>query len=218
MNFIRKIISYIKALFLSGLFTILPIILTTSVLIFTYSFIANWLAPLRKMAPSYLQKIPGTEFAIVTIFIMAIGFLLKLFFITPIVQWFEGLINRIPLIRSIYSSSKTLVEFFNVKDPSDKRKKVVLVEFPRKGVFNVGFLLEPATDNFQKLIPDDRIDTTKKYYKIFMPNSPSPATGYFLIMSEDEIIQTDLTFDEAIKSIVSCGLITPKKLNGNDNK
>ena len=212
MNFFRKIVSHIKSLFLSGLFTILPVIATVFIVTFTYAFIANWLVPLRRLQPLYLQKIPGFEFVIVTVFILTIGFLLKLFFITPIVHWFENLIKKIPVIRTIYSSSKILVNFFNVPDPASKKRKVILIEFPRKGLFNIAFLLEPATNSFQKLIPSDKISPGKTYYKVLMPNSPNPTSGYFLIVSEDEIIPTNLTFEEAIKAIVSCGLITPESL------
>lgn len=211
-SFLYRIVSHLKSLFLSGLFMILPIIATVFIVTFTYAFIANWLAPLRRLQPPYLAKIPGFEFLIVTVFILIIGFLLKLFFITPIVHWFENLIKRIPVIRSIYTSSKILVNFFNVPDPKSKKRKVILIEFPRKGLFNIAFLLEPATDSFQKLIPPDKIVPGKTYYKVLMPNSPNPTSGYFLTVSEDEIIPTNLTFEEAIKAIVSCGLITPASL------
>ena len=105
-----------------------------------------------------------------------------------------------------------MVDFFNVPAKEYKKRKDILFQFPRKRLFNIGFLLEPATDSFQKLIPKEMQEPGKTYYKVFMPNSPSPMTGYFLILSEDEIIHTDMTFDEAIKTIVSCGLITPDSL------
>lgn len=208
----KRIISQIKSFFLHGLFTILPIVVTVFIISFTYTIVSQWLEPLRKIQPQFLQKIPASEFIVVTIFIMALGLLLKLFFITPIVHWFEGLITKIPFIRTVYSSSKTLVDFFNVPSKQYKTKKVVLIQFPKKGIFNIAFLLEPATDNFQKLIPEEMQEKDTIYYKIFMPNSPNPTTGYFFILPETEIIQTDMTFDEAIKAIVSCGLITPKSL------
>ena len=209
---VSKVFSYIKTLFFSGLFTLLPIILTVFILTFTYSFIARWLKPLKEAEPLFLQKFPGSEFVLVTLFILFVGVLLKLFFITPIVHKFEKLIKKIPFIRSIYSSSKALVDFFNVPAKSTKKRTVILIEFPSKGFFNIAFLLEEATDNFQKLIPPEKLLPGKKYYKIFMPNSPNPTSGYFLILPEDEIIFTDMTFDEAIKAVVSCGLITPDSI------
>jgi uncharacterized membrane protein len=159
-----------------------------------------------------LQKIPGSEFILVTLFILMLGFFLKVFFISPIVHWFENLIKKIPFIRNVYSASKALVNFFNVPERTSKKRKVILIEFPRRGLFNIAFLLESATDDFQNLIPKEKLIPGKKYFKVFMPNSPTPTSGYFLTLCEDEIIPTDITFEEAIKAIVSCGLITPESI------
>lgn len=211
-NIFRRFISYFKALFLRGLFTILPIILTIALISFTYDIIARWLRPLRNIQPSCFQRIPGTEFIIITLLLLIIGFLVRLFFIMPIVHWFENLITKIPFIRTVYSSSKTLVDFFNVPKKEYNKRKVILMQFPRKGFFNIAFLLGPAADNFQKVIPESEQKPGQNYYKVFMPNSPNPTTGYFFILSEDEIFPTDMTFDEAIKAVVSCGLITPRSI------
>lgn len=167
---------------------------------------------LRRISPLYLQRIPGSEFVIVTVAILLLGLLLRMMFITPIIHWVEHLIKKIPIIRSIYQSSKTLVEFFSSADGIGKTKKVVLIEFPRKGLFNIAFLLEPATDNYARIIPEEKKRPGATYYKVFMPNSPTPASGYFFILPDDEITHTDMTFDEAIKAIVSGGLITPESL------
>jgi|SaaInlLV_10m_DNA_2_1039722.scaffolds.fasta_scaffold00942_9 uncharacterized membrane protein len=212
MNIFKKILSKIKSLFLSGLFTILPIILTVFIVTFTYDLLSRWLKPLRGILPTQFRNIPGFEFLIVTISILIIGIFIKSLFISPIVSWFEKLIGKIPMVRTIYSSSKILVDFFNVPNPTEVKRKVVLIEFPRKNCFNIAFLLEDACNSFEKLIPQEKKKDNLKYYKIFMPNSPNPTSGYFLILPEDEIIHTNLTFEEAIKTVVSCGLITPESL------
>lgn len=209
---VHSFFSHLKSLFLGGLFTILPIIFTAFIVTFTYSFIARWLQPLRTIEPLYLQKIPGSEFIIVTLSILLLGFLAKLVFITPIIHWFERMIKKIPIVRAIYTSSKTLVNFFSAPETKETKRKIVLIEFPRPGLFNLAILLEPATDNFQKLIPAEKLRPNTTYYKIFMPNSPNPTSGYFLILPENEITHTNLTFDEAIKAIVSGGLVTPESL------
>ncbi|MCK4651388.1 DUF502 domain-containing protein [Candidatus Babeliales bacterium] len=208
LDIFENIFSFLKSLFLNGLFTILPITATIFFMHFTYNLLVGWLYPLKKMEPLFLQKIPGAEIIIVTLLILLIGALVKLLIITPIIHRIEKIIAKIPLIRTIYSSAKIVVNFFNIPDPTHTRKKVVLIQFPKKGYYNIAFLLESAQDNFKKLIPDDE----KKYVKIFMPNSPTPATGYFFILPEDEIIPTDITFEEAIQTIVSCGLITPETI------
>ena len=138
---------------------------------------------------------------------------LKIFLAKTIIHYFEHLINKIPLIRVIYSAAKILVDFFKMPSSTSKPKTVVLIPFPRNGQFHLAFLLESADDTYKKLLPPHHCkDPNEKYFKVFMPNSPNPTSGYFFIMPESDIIPTDITFEEAIKTLVSCGLITPESL------
>ena len=212
---VEKTSNLLKSLFLNGLFAILPITATLFFLHFTYNLLIKWLRPLKQLEPTSLQKIPGAEIIIVTAFIFIVGALMKFFVVEPIIHKVEKIIAKIPLIRTVYSSVKILGDFFNVSNPSTDHKKVVLVNFPKKGTFNLGFQLESTGDDFQKLLTGKNQDPNKKYCKVFMPNSPNPTSGYFLILPEDEVIPTDITFEEAIKAIVSCGLITPETLRKN---
>jgi uncharacterized membrane protein len=210
--FLIKKIDSVKNLFLQGLFTVLPVFFTVSIVGFAYDFISKWLKPLKSLQPEVLRNIPGSEFIIVTLAIFLLGFVLKLFFIVPLINKIESFISHVPFVRTVYSSSKTVVNFFNISDLTNKARKVVLIEFPRKGLFNVAFLLESAEDNFQHLIPEEKRKEGKKYFKVFMPNSPNPTSGYFIVVAEDEIISTDMTLEEALKVVVSCGLITPASI------
>jgi uncharacterized membrane protein len=212
-KFFEKIGSFFKSLFVNGLITVLPITATIFLVHFTYNLLSKWLLPLKKFIPIKLHTIPGVEFILVTLLIIAIGLLVKIFIVSPIINYFEKLISKIPLIRTIYSSAKTLAQFFNISNLKQSGKEVVLIQFPRPGFYNIAFLLESAEDDFQKLIPmPAKEKATKKYYRVFMPNSPNPASGYFLVLPEDEIIHTEMTFEEAIKTVVSCGIITPESL------
>ena len=203
-------LSLAKHLFLSGLFTLLPIALTAFVISFVYNFIYKFLQPLRDLEPQFLRNIPGIEFLIATMSLLLLGVILRLFIVHSVVHYVEKLIVRIPLIRIIYSSAKMLVDFFRVSKEKPQSREVVLVAFPRAGMYHLGFLLESADDNYQKLIPEKLIpNANEKFYKIFLPTSPNPTTGYFLIVPESEIIRTPITFEEAIKTLVSCGLMTP---------
>ena len=211
MNIIRRILSTIKSLFLSGLFAVFPAAITILLITFTYGMIANWLKPLKNMSPLYIQKIPGAEIIIITILLIFVGILLKILDISPIIHHFEKIISKIPIINSIYSSSQTLINFFNVPDPVKAKRKVVLIQFPNENFYNIAFLLGSATD-MQKLIPTEKQKPDAEYVKVFMPNSPNPSSGYFFILPKSETIETKITFEEAIKTVVSCGLITPKSL------
>ena len=202
-----------RSLFLHGFFTLFPITATIVIVHFGYTLAAGWIAPLRQFVPPFLAQVPGAEFMLVIAFIFAIGAVLKFFILSPVVKAAEKLIKRIPLIRIIYSSAKILGDFFNLPNPTTVERSVVLVEFPRKNVYNIAFLLDNAEDNFQTLLPKD----SKKHYKVFMPNSPNPTSGYFMVVPADEIIDTNITFEEAIKTVMSCGIHTPESLGGGDS-
>jgi len=211
-SFIRRCISSFKSIFLHGLFTLIPITATIFIIHFVYSFMSSWLDPLRRVEPELLQAIPASEIVIVTLLIFLVGGFLKLFLLDPIVHYFERLLYKIPLVRTIYSSAKKLVEFFNVP-MHDEVRQVVLIEYPRAGYHNLAFLLGPAKDDFGKLLANaGKVAEGEEYVRVFMPNSPNPSSGYFFILPKRSVIHTDITFEEAIKTIVSCGLIVPDSL------
>jgi|GEM_PF-4817301 uncharacterized membrane protein len=214
----KNILSELKSLFLSGFFTIVPLAATIFFINFAYNFIVRIIAPLRILEPSILQKIPGSEFAIVILLILFFGIILKIFIIHYIIHYFERLLTKIPLVRIVYSSAKIVVDFFKLPDQKSVERKIVLIPYPKKGQYHIAFLLESAENTYQKIIPDHlKQYPGEKYYKVFMPNSPNVAGGYFFIMSQDEIIPTDITFEEAIKILVSCGLVTPETLKKSDS-
>jgi uncharacterized membrane protein len=204
----------IKTLFLSGLFTIIPIAATIFFINFIYGFFSHVIEPLRNVEPSFLQKIPGSEFALVMLLILVTGIIIKIFIVHSIVHYLERLIVKIPLVRIVYSSAKTMVNFFKTPERTQIfEKKVVLIPYPKKGQYHLAFLLEPAYDTYEKIIPTSvKHYSEERYCKVFMPNSPNPTSGYFFIMPEDDVIPTNITFEEAIKALASCGLITPETL------
>lgn len=209
----KKLIHGLKSVFLSGLFTILPIAFTLFALNITYGFIYRSLGPLRRLLPSMLSTIPGSEFILATLLLIALGTLLRLLFIGSVVQIVEDLVIKIPFVRPIYSSAKMVVDFFRLSEKNSASKKVVLIQYPRKENYHLAFLLDTADDNYDKLIPESKKNYSgEKYLKVFMPHSPNPTSGYFFILPADEVIHTDITFEEAVKTLVSCGLITPDSL------
>ncbi len=208
-NILKKISHFFKSLMLNGLFSILPIAATIFFIQFLYRTLYSWLKPLQKFIPEILKDIPGLEIVLVIVFLFLLGALLKLFLIKSIIDYFESMITKIPIIRTIYSSFKTLVEFFNVPDPKKEAKTVVLIQFPKKDSYSIAFLLGSAQNNYQKTLENKNVTQGQEFFKVFMPGSPNPTTGFFFILPEKDIIKTDLTFEEAIKIIVSCGLINP---------
>jgi uncharacterized membrane protein len=213
LKIIKSIFLSIRSLFFSGLVTIIPIAATLFFINFAYHFVQRNLEPLQRIFPSVLQKIPGANFIAVMLLIIGLGVLLKVFIAHTVIHYIEHLIKKIPLVRIVYSSAKILVNFFKAPDSKNIERKVVLITYPKHGQYHLAFLLESAEDSYRKIIPE-KFSTRpgEKFYKVFMPNSPNVTSGYFFIMTEDEIIHTDITFEEAIKTLVSCGLTTPESL------
>ncbi len=205
----------VKSIFFNGFFAIFPITATIFVLNFIYKVSSRWLTPLRDLEPEMLQRIPGSEIILVILIIFFIGILVKIFVISPLIHSIERIIAKIPFINSIYSAAKALTDFFNVPEPEHFSRKVVLIQYPRPDSYAIAFLLGSAYI-FEKLLPEQSNQEEK--FRVFMPTSPTPGTGFFFILPRSEIIDTDITFEEAIKLIVSCGLIAPESLKLNLDK
>lgn len=210
----KKLAHMLKALFLNGLFTIIPITVTLFFLNFMYNILSRVMGPLRHIEPEFLQKYPGAELVLGILLIFALGAALKGFLVHSVVHYFERVITKIPLIRIVYTSAKIVVDFFKIPDVKPAfKKKVVLIPYPCKGQYHIAFLLESAHDSYEKILPDKaKFYPEERYCKVFMPNSPNVTGGYFFIMTEDEVIHTDITFEEAVKALASCGLVTPESL------
>lgn len=200
---IKQIINYIWKLFLNGLLTILPIALTIVIFKITINLIISWLEPLRHIVPPYFD-IPYGEIIVAILLTFLIGTILKIFVLRSIINAIEGVLIKLPLVRPVYSGIKQLVRAFSGKDKITF-KKVVLIEFPRKGMYSIGFLtseLEP------KLAPSKGT----KFYNIFVPTTPNPTSGYFVILPEHDIHVINITRQEAMAMIISGGIIQPKTI------
>jgi uncharacterized membrane protein len=209
----EKIKNLVRNFFFEGLFTLLPLTITFWVLRFLYKTSVQLLAPLRHWEPEWLQLIPGSEFLLVGFFILFVGVLGHFLIINPILHYFEKIIHKIPLVRIVYGSIKTMVEFFDVPRHPEFKRKVVLISYPDSSTHKVAFLLGQA-DDFGEMINKNQ---DEKIMKVFMPTSHI-TTGFTLFIPESRIILTDISFEEAIKMMVSCGVIHPKKIkNALDN-
>ena len=146
---------------------------------------------------SYLPyAIPGIEIIISILFITFVGGLSLSFFGKKILKLIDDLFKRIPLLRTIYSAISQMTETFSKKD--DDKKSVVLVEYPRKGVWAVGFATRENTTEMAT-------KTKQKLINVFVPTTPNPTSGFLLMFPIDEIIYLNMTFEEASKFIVSAG-------------
>ncbi len=151
---------------------------------------------------SYLPfAIPGIEIIISLIFITFVGGLSLSFLGKKILKLIDDLFKRIPLLRTIYSAISQMTETFSQKD--NDKKSVVLVEYPRKGVWAVGFATRENTTEMAT-------KTNQKLINVFVPTTPNPTSGFLLMFPIDEVIYLNMTFEEASKFIVSAGTSSGK--------
>ena len=151
---------------------------------------------------SYLPyEIPGIEILISLIFITIVGGLSLSFLGKRILKLIDDLFKRIPFLRTIYSAIVQMTETFSKKD--NDKKSVVLIEYPRKGVWAVGFATKENTGEMAK-------KTNKKLINVFVPTTPNPTSGFLLMFPIEDVIYLDMTFEEASKFIVSAGTSSGK--------
>ena len=200
----RKSISIIAKLrnyFFTGVVVLVPLGFTLYLTFFLVSVSSN-LIPEEINPNNYLPfSIPGLEIILSIIFITFIGGLSLSFIGKKFFQIINDILKKIPILRTIYSAIGQMTETFTKK--KGKKKSVVLVEYPRKGSWAVGFATKENTGEITK-------KTNKQLINVFVPTTPNPTSGFLLMFPKDEVKYLDMTFEEASKFIVSAGTSNPK--------
>jgi uncharacterized membrane protein len=196
MVFTLKIRNY----FFTGIIVLVPIGFTLYLSRFLMN-ISSDLLPSKINPNSYLPiNIPGIEIIITIFFITFVGFLSLSFIGKKFLQLVDTLFKKIPLLGTFWSAVKQMSQSF--KDNKHKKKSVVLVEYPRKGVWAVGF----ATKDNEGEIKNK---TNKDLVNVFVPTTPNPTSGFLLMFEKNDIIYLDMSFEEASKFVVSAGTTSP---------
>ena len=192
----KSIAAIIRNYFITGVVVLIPIGFTLYLSKVLIELSSN-LVP-QNINPNYYLpfKIPGLEIIVSVIIITIVGGLSLSFFGKRILKLIDDLFKRIPFLRTIYSAILQMTESFSNKD--NDKKSVVLIEYPRKGVWAVGF----ATKENKGIMSQK---TNKKLINVFVPTTPNPTSGFLLMFPIDEVIYLDMTFEEASKFIVSAG-------------
>ena len=193
----RKSLSLtLRNYFIAGVVVLIPIGFTlylSKVLI----GISSNLIPKNLNPNHYLPfDIPGIEILISILLITLVGGLSLSFFGRRILKLIDDLFKRIPFLRTVYSAIVQMTETFSKKD--DNKKSVVLIEYPRKGVWAVGFATKENTGEMAE-------KTNKKLINVFVPTTPNPTSGFLLMFPIEDVIYLNMTFEEASKFIVSAG-------------
>ena len=200
----RKSISVIAKLrnyFITGVVVLVPIGITLYLTKFFIS-VSSKLIPNEINPNSYLPfSIPGLEIVLAVIFITLIGYLSLSFIGKKILQLFNDLLKKIPILRTIYSALGQMAATLAPKRNS--KKSVVLIEYPRKGSWAVGFATKDNKGEISKI-------TNRNLVNVFVPTTPNPTSGFLLMFPKEEIVYLDMSFEEASKFIVSAGTSDPK--------
>ena len=198
-----SILGRLRNYFIAGIVVLVPIGITLYLTRFFIS-ISSKLIPNELNPNSYLPfAIPGLEILLAIVFITIIGSLSLSFIGKKILKIFNDILKRIPILRTIYSAIGQMTETLAPKKGS--KKSVVLVEYPRKGSWAVGFATRENDGEISK-------KTNTNLINVFVPTTPNPTSGFLLMFPKDEVIYLDMTFEEASKFIVSAGTSDPKKI------
>ena len=196
----RSILTRFRNYFITGVVVLIPIGITVYFTLFLIS-ISSKILPKEINPNHYLPyNIPGLEIIISIFIITFIGWLSLSFLGKRLLELFNNILKKIPILRTIYSAIGQMTETFT-KTEKDK-KNVVLVEYPRKGSWAVGFATKENTGEISN-------KTKKELINVFVPTTPNPTSGFLLMVPKEDVIYLDLNFEEASKFIVSAGTSNP---------
>ena len=197
----RSFTLILRNYFITGVIVLIPIGFTLYLSKILIGF-SSKIIPVNINPNSYLPySVPGIEIIITILFITIVGGLSLSFFGKKILKLIDDLFKRIPFLRTVYSAILQMTETFSNKD--EDKKSVVLIEYPRKGVWAVGFATKENTGEMAQ-------KTNQKLVNVFVPTTPNPTSGFLLMVPKDDLIYLDMNFEEASKFIVSAGTSRPK--------
>jgi len=195
-NIKKSIFSKIRNNFIAGIVVLIPIGITLYLTLFLIR-ISGRIIPKEINPNNYLPfNIPGVEIVIALIIITFIGWLSLSFLGKKFFELFNNILRKIPILRTIYSAIGQMTETFTKSN--NKQRSVVLLEYPRKGIWAVGFATKENKGLIKNKVGEDIIN-------VFVPTTPNPTSGFLLMVPKKDIIYLDVSFEQASKFIVSAG-------------
>ncbi len=189
----------LKRYFITGLLVITPIwgtyLVLSTLLRFLEGFLGNFLKGIA------IYYIPGMGIITLVVLIFLVGVLTTNFIGKKVMSLWERAMNKVPLVRSIYTVFKHIVDTLSMQG-KEQFNRVVLIEFPKDGVYSIGFVTGVAHGEVQNL-------TKETVINVFVPTTPNPTTGFFMFVPENKVIPLAMSVEDAMKTIISGGLYTP---------
>jgi uncharacterized membrane protein len=196
-----------RANFLTGIVVIAPLYLTVWL---TWSFVSIVDGKVERLLPSAWNlgseyNIPGYGLLVFVVFTALMGSIAKNLFAAQIIRWGERMLDRLPIVRSLYNGIKQIAETVLVQSKSSF-KKACLIEYPRRGVWAIAFI---ATEGQGEIV---RKAGHQRMTAVFMPTTPNPTSGFLMFVPSEDVIELDMTVEEAAKLVISAGLVSPEDL------
>ena len=189
--------AFFKRITLAGLFAIVPLALTFYIIKIIIVFLDQLTAPI--MARINLE-IPGFGLILTLLIIFALGIFVTNVLGRRLFSWGERLISSIPLVKNIYNTLKQITNAFSGATQTENYQRVIYIQYPRKELWTISFVTSESVDG-----------SGEEYYHVFVPTTPNPTSGVFIIVPKKDAIEADLTVEEGLKAVISGGLLAPKQ-------
>ncbi|MBT5494345.1 MAG: DUF502 domain-containing protein [Alphaproteobacteria bacterium] len=205
------VLGKIRAYFFAGILVLTPVAVTIALALWFIEFVDSHIVPLipHHWNPNtYIQdylgitlSVPGVGVVVLAIVITLVGALTAGFLGRFIVRTGERIVNRMPVVRSIYSASKQILETV-FRDQSEAFREAVLVEYPRRDAWTIGFITGQTTGEVQERTPDEVVN-------VYVPTTPNPTSGFLLYIPVKDVKPLDMSVEDAVKMVISVGMVTP---------
>lgn len=198
----RGLLARLRSWFFTGLLVTAPVLLTVYI---TWAAIKLIDGQVNKLIPEFsnwsLGDIPGGGLVVGAVLITLIGAIAAGFMGRWVIRLGEGILNRMPVVRSIYGATKQILETV-ISTQSDAFREVVLVEYPRRDLWVIGFVTGATKGEVARLVPGSKVN-------VFIPTTPNPTSGFLLFCPIKDIVYLDMGVEEAVKLVVSGGIVSP---------
>lgn len=189
--------------FLRGLITLLPLLVTIWLLYTLFTFFDGILGNL--LAVVIGRYIPGLGFLVTFILMFVVGYFASYIIGAQLFKFGDEVLHRVPVVKGIYSALKQINDVLFMQKATDEYRRACIVEYPRKGIWSIGFITSDAAIEIEAKVK-------QKMINVFVPNTPTPATGFMIMVPARDVILLDMKTEDAFKYVVSGGVLKPQTL------
>jgi len=189
--------AFFKRITFAGLFAIVPLALTFYIIKIIIVFLDQLTAPILEKIK---LEIPGFGLILTLLIIFSLGIFVTNVLGRRLFSWTERLISSIPLVKTIYNTLKQITNAFSGATQTENYQRVIYIQYPRKELWTISFVTGESVDG-----------SGKEYYHVFVPTTPNPTSGVFIIIPKKDAIEADLSVEEGLKAVISGGLLAPEQ-------